>query len=196
MGMSFRNPIGLAAGFDKNGICFQNIAKFGFGFLEIGTVTPKYQLGNPKPRMFRLLDYKALINRMGFNNYGIEIVRKNIEKKIDQVENGEYKLGVNIGINKTTNDPINDYRLGVNYFKDCCHYIVINVSSPNTPGLRLLQETKYLKEILQVARTELETQGKRISAKTLNPKLLVKIAPDLTYEEIDSIINLLMNNNV
>lgn len=194
--MLFRNPIGLAAGFDKNATCFPNLAKFGFGFVEVGTVTPKYQPGNPAPRMFRLLDHKALINRMGFNNYGIETVRKNIEKRIDQVEFGAFKLGVNIGMNKTTKDPVNDYRLGVNYFKDCCHYIVINVSSPNTPGLRDLQKREYLEGILKAARKELNSDGKRISQRTLHPKLFVKIAPDLTYEDVDSIVDLLTSSPV
>lgn len=168
-GKVFANPIGLGAGFDKNGQYIKAMPSMGFGFTEIGTVTPKPQEGNPKPRLFRLKEDESLQNAMGFNNLGKDYMLNNL-KGLDY---GEYPLGVNIGKNKLTpdNEALNDYKILFETFKDYGDYVVINISSPNTPGLRDLQNEKFIKDIFAMAK-EITTQP-----------IFLKIAPDMSCDD-------------
>ena len=195
-GLNFKNPVGLAAGFDKNALYLNELEALGFGFVEIGTVTPKPQDGNEKPRLFRLPKDKALINRMGFNNHGVKIVAERLRQwkiknnqsiKGSQLKTNSSKLiiGGNIGKNKITpnEDAWRDYEICFRELFDCVDYFVVNVSSPNTPGLRELQEKDSLRKILSHLQT--------INKQNIAPKpLLLKIAPDLTQEQIDDVIDL------
>ena len=179
-GLKFKNPVGLGAGFDKNAIFIKELEMLGFGFIEIGTVTPKPQPGNDAPRLFRLPKDKALINRMGFNNNGVKAVAARL-----RITDRKVIIGGNIGKNKLTpnEDAWKDYETCFNELFDCVDYFVVNVSSPNTPGLRELQERGSLEKILGHLQTI--NQGKR------KPKpLLLKIAPDLTETQLDEIISL------
>ncbi len=191
MGLNFPNPIGLAAGLDKNGDCFNALGALGFGFVEIGTVTPKPQAGNPKPRLFRLVEQEAIINRMGFNNKGVEHL-------VAQVKNGrryDGVLGINIGKNKLTPDEnaLSDYLLGLDAVYPHADYVTINISSPNTPGLRTLQFGDSLNILLEgiKARQALlhHEYGKYVP-------IAVKIAPDMTDEELQEVANTLLNQGV
>ncbi len=185
-GLKFKNPVGLAAGFDKNGAFTKEFAAMGFGFVEIGTVTPKAQPGNPKPRLFRLKDDQALINRMGFNNEGVERVILNLQKKSSDVI-----IGGNIGKNKITpnESAIEDYKISFNALFPHVDYFVVNVSSPNTPGLRELQEKEPLLKLLQ----EITTLNKKKGS----PKpILLKIAPDLTQTQLDDILEIVDQVNM
>jgi dihydroorotate dehydrogenase len=190
MGIKFPNPVGLAAGLDKNGECINAFAAMGFGFVEIGTITPKPQPGNPKPRIFRLPSANAVINRMGFNNKGVDYL-------VDQVRKAKFKgvLGINIGKNKDTPDENakDDYLICMRKVYNYATYITINISSPNTPGLRSLQYGNALNELLAALKEEQqvlkEQHGKYVP-------LAVKIAPDLSKEEIDSIAECLISNNI
>ncbi len=173
----FINPFGLAAGFDKNGVVIDPLQRQGFGFIEIGSVTPRPQLGNPRPRLFRLPKDRAVINRMGFNNDGHGAVAARVARR-----QRTRVLGVNLGKNKDTVQAVTDYVAGVKVFAEIADYLVINVSSPNTPGLRALQGKSALSEILDAALTERARLG-AIS----RPPLLLKIAPDLTGSELDDI---------
>ncbi len=174
--LTFKNPLGLAAGFDKNAECVENLSKLGFSHIEIGTVTPLPQPGNPKPRMFRLKEDQAIINRLGFNGKGHTIVRRNIEKLSDDCRN-RIKLGINIGKNKTATDPVQDYVVGVNVFEKLADYLTINISSPNTPGLRDWQTGKALAVLLDSIVQTRQTQC----------PLFLKIAPDLDDEQLSYI---------
>lgn len=178
LGLDFPSPIGLAAGFDKNAVAFDGILKLGFGFVEIGTVTPRPQPGNPKPRMFRLERDQAIINRLGFNNDGLEAVAARLAGR-----RGSGIVGVNIGANKDSADRIADYLVGIDRLARSASYLAINVSSPNTPGLRSLQERGLLDELLgrAVAARDEATNGGR------STPLLVKIAPDLGDREIEDV---------
>jgi dihydroorotate dehydrogenase len=179
-GLRFKNPVGLGAGFDKNAHYLKELEALGFGFVEIGTVTPKPQPGNDKPRVFRLPKDKALINRMGFNNDGVQAVAKRLRDRKTNII-----IGGNIGKNKVTanEDAWKDYERCFTELFDCVDYFVVNVSSPNTPGLRELQERPALEKILGHLQTI--NQGKS------KPKpLLLKIAPDLANEQLDEIISL------
>jgi dihydroorotate dehydrogenase len=180
-GLKFKNPIGLGAGFDKNALYLNELETLGFGFVEVGTVTPLPQAGNDKPRLFRLKKDKALINRMGFNNDGVKI----IAKRLREWENGQLIIGGNIGKNKITSndDAWKDYEICFRELFDCVDYFVVNVSSPNTPGLRELQEKESLKKILS------HLQKINQQQKELKP-LLLKIAPDLTLQQVDDVIDL------
>ena len=180
MGLKFKNPIGLAAGFDKDAKLYNELAAFGFGFIEIGTLTPKAQLGNPKPRLFRLVKDESVINRMGFNNGGLDqAVVRLAKKKTDLI------IGGNIGKNKITpNDQaVSDYLLGVESLHDVVDYFVVNVSSPNTPNLRELQEKEPLKQLLKAVQVKNNALGAK--------PLLLKIAPDLTTGQLDDIIEII-----
>jgi dihydroorotate dehydrogenase len=194
-GLSFSNPIGLAAGFDKNALYLDELEALGFGFVEIGTVTPQPQEGNDKPRLFRLPADKALINRMGFNNHGVKVIADRLRgRQLTRMganggELGGSKLviGGNIGKNKSTpnEDAWKDYETCFRELYDCVDYFVVNVSSPNTPGLRELQEKDSLRKIL----SHLQTINRQ--QLTGGPKpLLLKIAPDLSQEQIDDVIDL------
>jgi len=180
-GLQFPNPVGLGAGFDKNAAHLDGLEMLGFGFVEIGTVTPKPQAGNPQPRLFRIPDQKALINRMGFNNDGVEAIAKRLkERKL----NSQSKLiiGGNIGKNKVTEnqDAWKDYCINFKGLEEVVDYFVVNVSSPNTPGLRELQEKEALRKIF----SELQLINQN------NKPILLKIAPDLETSALDDIIAL------
>lgn len=183
-GITFKNPVGLAAGFDKDGDYCKDLAVFGFGFIEVGTVTPLPQPGNDKPRLFRLTSDHALINRMGFNNKGAD----HLASKLKEFGEGnkELVLGANFGKNKiTTNErAFNDYILAFTMLVPYANYMVVNVSSPNTPGLRALQEKEPLKNILKHL-IELKE-----SRPEFNKPLFLKIAPDLNHLQLDDIISL------
>lgn len=185
-GIDFPNPVGVAAGFDKNGEYVKEFSAFGFGFVEIGTVTPVAQEGNPKPRMFRLVKDKALINRMGFNNDGAGQIANRLKKY-----RGEYIIGGNIGKNKTTpnEDAISDYIKCFDALYDAVDYFVVNVSSPNTPGLRSLQEKEPLQNLLTAIM-------KRNRSKPKQKPVLLKIAPDLTFSQIDEILGIVIQTNL
>ncbi|MDO8290213.1 MAG: quinone-dependent dihydroorotate dehydrogenase [Parvibaculum sp.] len=165
-GLHFTNPLGIAAGFDKNGEVPDAMLAMGMGFAEVGTVTPRPQAGNPRPRIFRLTDEGAVINRLGFNNEGHASLRRRLEAR----KNRGGIVGVNIGANKDAADRMADYELGIRTFEDLASYFTVNISSPNTPGLRALQ-----------GRGELEALMVRVlKARTGNVPILLKIAPDLT----------------
>ncbi len=184
-GLKFKNPIGLGAGFDKNALYLNELETLGFGFVEIGTVTPLPQAGNDKPRLFRLKKDKALINRMGFNNDGVKIIAERLQNRQRSTANRQLIVGGNIGKNKITpnEDAWNDYEICFRELFDCVDYFVVNVSSPNTPGLRELQEKESLKKILSHLQT--------INRQQKKPKpLLLKIAPDLTLQQIDDVIDI------
>lgn len=184
--LKFNSRVGLAAGFDKDAYCFDELAAFGFGFIEIGTVTPRAQPGNPKPRLFRLPADEALINRMGFNNEGVDAVVERLKNRKSDVI-----IGGNIGKNKDTanEDALSDYLICFEKLFDVVDYFVINVSSPNTPGLRALQEKEPLTKLLN------GIQQKNKSYR--NPKpVFLKIAPDLTYEQIDEVAVLVEETNL
>lgn len=178
-GIHFPNPVGLAAGFDKDAKLFRELSNFGFGFIEIGTVTPKPQGGNPKPRLFRLKKDKGIINRMGFNNEGVEAAAKRLKR------NKNIIIGGNIGKNKTTpnNNAQEDYLICFDVLFDVVDYFVVNVSSPNTPNLRDLQEKEPLTALLN-------TLQKQNNSKPKRKPILLKIAPDLTDTQLSDIIDI------
>ena len=190
MGITFPNPLGLAAGLDKNGECINAFAAMGFGFVEVGTVTPRPQPGNDKPRIFRLPEANAIINRMGFNNKGVDYL-------VSQVQAANFKgvLGINIGKNKDTSEENakDDYLHCMRKVYDLATYITVNISSPNTPGLRALQYGDALDELLSALKAEqrilTDKYGKYIP-------LTVKIAPDLSEDEVKSIAKSLIDNGI
>jgi dihydroorotate dehydrogenase len=225
-GLRFKNPVGLAAGFDKNALYLTELEALGFGFVEIGTVTPKPQAGNEKPRLFRLPKDKALINRMGFNNDGVNVVAQRLKEwRLKQVEIGNRQsaignkqqlnsnrstqpvdthspftihhspliIGGNIGKNKVTpnEDAWKDYEICFRALFNCVDYFVVNVSSPNTPGLRELQEKDSLRKILSHLQTINQQEGNPDTGHKPKP-ILLKIAPDLTTQQIDDVIDLAM----
>jgi len=172
-GRRFANPVGLAAGFDKNAEAPDALLAMGFGFVEVGGVTPRPQPGNPRPRVFRLPEDGAVINRMGFNNDGMEVVRDRLAARD---RSGPGLLAVNLGKNKDTEDAASDYEAGAAVFAPLADFLVINVSSPNTPGLRALQGRAPLIDIVRRTRAAILKSG-------ANPPLLLKIAPDLTADD-------------
>lgn len=186
MGLNFKNPLGLAAGLDKNGDYIDALADLGFGFIEIGTVTPRPQPGNPKPRLFRLPEYQAIINRMGFNNLGIDHL-------LEQVSRSRYQgiLGINIGKNADTaiENATEDYLIGLRKSYVPASYVAINISSPNTKNLRQLQQGEEIKQLLEALKTE---QLKLQAEHGKYTPIAVKIAPDLSDEEIRHIAGLLL----
>lgn len=190
MGLRFANPIGLAAGLDKNAECIDAFASMGFGYIEVGTTTPRAQLGNDKPRLFRLPEHQSIINRMGFNNKGVDYL-------VEQVKGSRYQgvLGINIGKNKDTpeENAIDDYLICMRKVYELASYITINISSPNTPGLRNLQYGEVLKNLLHRLKKE-QTLLHQASGKYV--PLAVKIAPDNSEQEIRDIASALVNTGM
>ena len=188
-GIRFPNPIGLAAGFDKNGVAANIWSNFGFGFSEIGTVTKFSQPGNPKPRLFRLAEEEAALNRMGFNNKGAKALERNLIKQrvLQRQLNNDFCLGINFGKSKVTPllESKEDYIYSLKLLIPYCNYATINISSPNTKGLRKLQEPELLKDLIQ-------------EIKKLNncPPLFIKIAPDLDFKDIDKIVQLINDEDI
>ena len=186
--LRFRNPIGLAAGFDKDGEVFDQLSQIGPGFVEAGTLTLEPQIGNPRPRVFRLSSDNAVINRLGFNNKGIMGGLERLSKRRDK----SVVLGVNIGINKTTQTPVEDYVECLSLLRNIADYVTVNVSSPNTPGLRSFQQVEKLEELLNTLITaswENSDSNRRIP-------LLLKIAPDLTNEDINEIVDVAVSSGI
>lgn len=190
-GLTFKNPVGLAAGLDKNAECIDAFAGLGFGFIEIGTVTPLEQAGNEIPRLFRLIPDEAIINRMGFNNEGAKAVRENILNSHFSAKDKQFIIGGNIGKNKLTpnEDAVNDYLKCFDVLYDVVDYFVVNVSSPNTPDLRALQEKEPLKKIL------FALQERNREKSSFKPVLL-KIAPDLNDAQLDDIMEIVTETNL
>lgn len=190
MGIDFPNPVGLAAGLDKNGEYIDALAAQGFGFIEIGTVTPRPQSGNPLPRMFRLPEAKAIINRMGFNNHGLEYL-------LGQVEKAKYQgiLGINIGKNADTpvERAVDDYLIALKRVYAHADYITINISSPNTPGLRSLQYGDELQQLLATLKAEQQQLAEQHEKYV---PLAVKVAPDLNQDEISSMAAAFLDNKI
>jgi dihydroorotate dehydrogenase len=192
-GLQFKNPVGLAAGFDKNAELMGEMANIGFGFVEIGTVTPLPQPGNPKPRMFRLPADGALINRMGFNNFGVDVAAERIAAFRRNAKGAQKDLiiGGNIGKNKVTpnENAVDDYIKCFDRLFDVVDYFVVNVSSPNTPGLRELQEKEPLMNLLN-------TLQQRNSKNGISRPILLKIAPDLTDSQLDDIVDIVQQTGI
>ena len=183
-GKKIDNPIGMAAGFDKNAEVYNSLFKLGFGFVEVGTVTPFKQFGNPKPRVFRLEEDRALINRLGFNSFGAE----NINSRIRSNTPGGV-LGINIGPNKDTKDRINDYLIGLRTFHDIADYITINISSPNTENLRdFHDQTKFEKLISSIKQEKKDLKS--------NTPLVVKISPDISNDQAIQISEILLKHEI
>ena len=175
-GRQLANPVGLAAGFDKDAEAIPGLMRLGFGFAEVGTVTPQPQPGNPKPRIFRLPADRAIVNRLGFNSRGLDIAEANLARF--RREGGRGVVGINLGMNKTSDDPQSDYEAGLRRLSRYADYVVINVSSPNTPGLRALQGKDTLARLL----AHLQAVRKEV-IKDAPPALLLKIAPDLSDQD-------------
>ena len=181
-GLDLPNPVGLAAGFDKNGEALNGLARAGFGFVECGSVTPLAQPGNPKPRLFRLSEDRAVINRMGFNNAGLDAFAHRLERRARDAV-----IGANLGANKDTDDKAGDYVAGLTRLKGLADYVAVNVSSPNTPGLRDLQGRAALDDLL----------GRLAEARAGDPTpVFLKIAPDLTGTEIQLIVEAALDHGV
>ena len=178
------NPIGMAAGFDKNAEVYNALFRLGFGFVEVGTITPLKQYGNPKPRVFRLVEDEALINRLGFNNHGAKIICDRIKSK-DKLG----LLGVNIGPNKDSNDRLNDYLIGLKTFHEVADYVTVNISSPNTENLRNFHEENKLQELLKSILKEKNDLNSDIP-------VAVKISPDIDESQINLISEILLENKI
>ena len=181
-GLNFQNPLGLAAGFDKNAEVPDAMLALGFGFVEVGTVTPRPQEGNPRPRLFRLSEDRAVINRLGFNNEGHAAVLQRLRRR----KHKSGILGVNIGANKDSTDRVSDYVTGVNAFSDVAGYFTINISSPNTPGLRNLQSAAELPTLLKRLNEARQAQHRKVP-------MLLKIAPDLEENEMQAVAECCLN---
>jgi dihydroorotate dehydrogenase len=183
-GKDLDNPIGMAAGFDKNAEVYNALFKLGFGFVEVGTITPLKQYGNPKPRVFRLVEDEALINRLGFNNHGAEIVKDRIKrnKKLGL-------LGINIGPNRDSSDRLNDYLIGLKTFYDDADYITINISSPNTENLRTFHEGNKLQDLLK----SIMVEKKNLSS---NIPIAVKVSPDISEDQVSQISEILLEHEI
>jgi dihydroorotate dehydrogenase len=191
-GLYFTNPVGLAAGYDKNAEVFSKLYNYNFGFVECGTVTPKAQSGNDKPRLFRLTEDRAVINRFGFNNVGMEQFTKNLENGKSSLPSG-YPIGVNIGKNKLQEDFLADYLTLLEQFYNKAHYLTINISSPNTPNLRDIQSSHNLENLISnINNLALELEKKH---DTRTP-ILYKIAPDQTEESLQDICDISLKHNI
>ena len=183
-GKELSNPIGIAAGFDKNAEVYNSLFRLGFGFVEVGTVTPFKQYGNTKPRVFRLVEDQALINRLGFNNHGSDVI-------LDRIKSNKKQgiLGVNVGPNKDSNNRINDYLIGIEKFHEVADYITVNISSPNTENLRNFHEENKLQELLK----SISEKKKELKIKI---PIAVKISPDIQENQIDLISQILLENDI
>lgn len=186
MGLTFPNPVGLAAGLDKNGEHLDGLAKLGFSFIELGTVTPKPQIGNPKPRLFRIPKAQAIINRMGFNNQGVDAL-------VEHVKRADYNgiLGINLGKNKDTplEKAVDDYLYGLRKVYNHASYVTINISSPNTPDLRQLQQGEYFADLL----SQLQLEQKKLSEQfQKHVPLVVKVSPDESEETLKRMTNIIL----
>ncbi len=192
LGMYFPNPVGLAAGFDKNAIALQGLEALGFGFIETGTVTSQEQAGNPRPRIFRLTKDAALINRMGFNNHGAEA----IAKRIGRTSRLNIPLGISIGKSKVIplEKACEDYILTLRKVIPFADYIAINVSSPNTPGLRELQDKKYLDDLLRELTREVREYSEQKKRKPV--PLFIKVSPDLTWSALDELLRVCSDRGI
>jgi dihydroorotate dehydrogenase len=190
-GLTFKNPVGIAAGFDKNAELTDELAAMGFGFVEIGTLTPKPQPGNDKPRLFRLKDDRGLINRLGFNNKGAQDAVTRLKKRKANGRHPAILIGGNIGKNKLTpnEEATADYLASFDTLFDVVDYFAVNVSSPNTPGLRELQEKEPLRQLLEAIQA-------RNHAKSKPKPVLLKIAPDLTDSQLDDIIDIVLSTKI
>ncbi len=189
----FKNPIGLAAGFDKNAQVIKEISDLGFGFSEIGTVTPRAQYGNRKPRIFRLKEDKGIINRNGFNNDGMKKIKERLQNYKSRIINdNSFLIGINIGPNKDSTDRIRDYKLLVQELGSYGDYITINVSSPNTDGLRKFQSVKHLERVINAVKEGLLKNNSNLKKKPV----FIKISPDIEVSIIKDIIELCVNKNV
>ena len=190
LGIRFKNRVGLAAGFDKNAKYLGELSALGFGFIEIGTVTPKPQAGNDKPRLFRLIEDESVINRMGFNNDGLDVIVKRLQSRPKDLI-----VGGNIGKNKVTpnEEAVNDYKICFDKLYDVVDYFVVNVSSPNTPNLRELQDKKPLGEILNAL---MEMRSAFISTGKIFKPILLKIAPDLGNEQLDDVVDIVNETGI
>ena len=188
-GLKFKNPVGLAAGFDKDAVLYKELSNFGFGFIEIGTLTPKPQDGNPKKRLFRLKEDGAIVNRMGFNNKGVQSAIERLK------QNNGVLIGGNIGKNKLTpnENAVDDYIICFDALYDYVDYFVVNVSSPNTPNLRELQEKEPLTKLLQTLQSK--NEQRKNSNNKVKP-ILLKIAPDLTNEQLLDIIDIVNTTKI
>ena len=183
-GKTIDNPIGIAAGFDKNAEVYNPLFKLGFGFVEVGTITPLKQYGNPKPRVFRLVEDRALINRLGFNNLGSENVSSRIRSSLPKGP-----LGINIGPNKNTKDRLSDYLIGLRTFHNIADYITVNISSPNTENLRNFHDELKLDELM----SSIEKEKIKLKSKT---PIVVKVSPDILDNQVDSISKILLRYKV
>jgi len=194
MGLQFRNRMGLAAGFDKNAEYLEVIDSLGFGFVEVGTVTPVSQSGNPKPRLFRLPKDHALINRMGFNNEGVDVMVKRLKRFREKHQNSTLIIGGNIGKNKITpnENAADDYRICFEKLHPWVDFFVVNVSSPNTPNLRDLQDKEPLRKIFKALQTSRESMDASISPKPV----LIKISPDNADQTVDDILGIVQEFNL
>lgn len=188
----FPNPVGLAAGFEKKGEVIKQLFDLGFGFIEAGTVTPKPQSGNPRPRIFRDAGTESVINRMGFPSDGLNAFKDNIQKFLDQKPRASGLVGLNIGMNKTQKEPEKDYRLLIRALGSYADYFTINISSPNTPGLRNLQSAEHLAPLIDAV---YEERGKSCS-KQFPPPLLIKLAPDLSEQESAAIAQVFLDKQI
>lgn len=183
-GLHFANPVGLAPGYDKNAEVPVEILKLGFGFTEVGTLTPLPQEGNPKPRLFRLVEDEAVINRMGFNNAGQQAASALLRNIPEQARTGP--IGINIGANKDSADRVADYVIGVRDMEALADYLTVNISSPNTPGLRALQDKAALDDLL----------AQVMAARTRDTPVFLKVAPDLLPADIDDIVGVAMARGI
>lgn len=190
-GLKFPNPVGLSAGFDKNAEAIAPCLNMGFGFVEVGTVTPKPQEGNPKPRVWRSARDEAVINRMGFPNAGVDVFKKNLEGFLEVKPRPTGVVGLNIGMNKDQKDPAKDYATLIRKIGPMADYITVNISSPNTPGLRDLQRKEPLTELIEAVRAQLKK-----SCGDHPPSFLIKLAPDLDQAQQEELSETLLENKI
>jgi dihydroorotate dehydrogenase len=188
-GLNFDNPIGLAAGFDKQAEVMGELFKFGFGSIEVGSITPEPQPGNPQPRLFRFEDYGAVINRFGFNSDGFDVCRRRLIAYRDASVREQRLVGINIGKNKESENPVGDYVKGVKAFAPYASYLVINVSSPNTPGLRDMQDKDALTDLLAQTKAERDAGAEK-------PPLFVKISPDQNHHQLEEMAEVFLNSGI